>query len=240
MHSRLTSDRRSLFLLILLVFVCSPVFDSHAQSGEPGRTHWGILRVQGLGSLAVGDDHVEAWNDCGGGIFSFLDFSASIDVNNTVGVLGSFEYVLARRYGIELSFLYWWELVELKFEVSGFDVTGAPNFILPTLGGNYHFLTGGKTDVYAGLVIGTGLSASGKPAADIEVSMDVALGLNLGLDYYINDTWSFGGTLKYMDFGNVDFSVLPPGVDGFICNNGLFGIGNMSMVTVTFGAGYKF
>jgi len=240
MNSRFDAQQRARVLLLLLVILFCTVPDSLAQSSKTDRTHWGILRVQGLASLATGDNHVEAWNDCGGAIISFLDFRATIDVNNTFGVLGSFEYVLARRYGIELTFMYWWELVELKFEVTGIDVAGAPNFILPTLGGNYHFLTGGKTDVYAGIIVGLGLSATGKPAADIEVSKDVALGLNLGLDYYINDTWSFGGTVKYLDFGNVDFSVLPPGVDGFICNNGLFGIGNLSLATITFGAGYKF
>jgi hypothetical protein len=234
------ATRCPLIILFVLFGLFVSVASFPARCEESARSHWGTLRVQGLASLAVGDNHVEAWNNCDGAIFSFLDFRATIDVNDTFGVLGSFEYVLARRFGIELSFLYWWELVELTFEVTGLEVAGAPNFILPVLGGNYHFLTRGNKDVYAGLIVGTGLSASGKPAADIELSMNVALGLNLGLDYYINDTWSFGGTLKYMDFGNVDFSVLPPGVHGFICNNGLFGIGNMSLVTVTFGAGYKF
>ena len=230
----------TLVLLLLLASVCLPALASRAQTEKTGRTHWGILRVQGLVSLTVGDNHVEAWNTCDDAIFSFLDLKATIDINDTFGVLGSFEYVLARRYGIELSFLYWWELVELKFEATGIDIAGAPNFILPVLGGNYHFLTHSKTDLYAGAIVGLGLIATGKPVEDIEVSKDVALGLNVGLDYYLNDSWSIGGNLKYLDFGNVDFSVFPPGFDGFICNNGLFGIGSMSLVTFTFGAGYKF
>jgi hypothetical protein len=33
---------------------------------------------------------------------------------------------------------------------------------------------------------------------------------------------------------------LPAGLEGIICNNGLFGAGSMNFISVTFGAGYRF
>ena len=85
----------------LLVSALIPAVALPASSAEPERSHWGIARLHGVMTLPVGDDHAEIWNDCGGGFFDFLNFSASINVNTSGGVLGSFEYVLGRRYGIE-------------------------------------------------------------------------------------------------------------------------------------------
>ena len=68
-------------------------------------------------------------------------------------------------------------MVELRFEAEGIEIEGAPNFILPVLGGNYHFLSRGNTDLYAGAIVGLGLLATGNPIGDIEISSDVALGL---------------------------------------------------------------
>ena len=86
---------------------------------------------------------------------------------------------------------------------------------------------------------GEQLNPTGNPIGDIEISSDVALGLNLGLDHYVSDSWSVGCSLKYIDFGEVDFSIFPPGFDGLICNNGLFGIGSMSLVSLTLGIGLR-
>ena len=60
------------------------------------------------------------------------------------------------------------------------------------------------------------------------------------MDYYLGESWSLGGSLKYLDFGEVAFSVLPPGVDGLVCDNGLFGIGHLNFVSLNFGIGYRF
>ena len=213
--------------------------DSRADANRDGRTRWATLRVQGTAIIPLGDNHLEAWNDCGSGWIDYLSFSSSIDVNTSVGVLASFEYVAARRFGFEVDLIYWSEVLGLRFEATGITVDGSPNFILPTLGANYHFLTGEKTDAYAGALCTLGVIATGF-GADIEISKDIALGLNLGIDYYVEKSWSVGGSIKYLDFGEVDFSVLPPSIEGIVCDNGLFGIGHMNFVSLTFGIGYRF
>lgn len=212
-----------------------------AEADEETRTHWGILRVQGLVTIPLGDNNIEGWNDCGEGWLDYLSFASTIKINTTGGVLASFEYVLARRFGIEASFVYWKNIIDIQFEAESIDlkVEGSPNFILPTIGLNYHFKTNAKIDVYGGGLISLGVIATGF-GADLEVSTDFALGLSLGMDYYLKKSWSLGATLKYIDFGELDFSVLPPGVKGIICDNGLFGIGHMNIISLTFGAGYKF
>jgi outer membrane protein W len=189
--------------------------------------------------MPVGNDHAEIWNDCGDSWFDFLNFYASINVNTSGGVLGSFEYVFKRRFGVELG-LYWWrQIVDIKFETEGTTIEGAPNFIMPVLGFNYHFLPGSRADLYLGGLACLGVIATGM-GSDIEVSKDFALGMNFGIDYYISGPWSFGGNVKYLDFGEMDFSLLPPGIDGIICDNGLFGIGEMNTISLTAGAAYRF
>jgi opacity protein-like surface antigen len=118
-------------------------------------------------------------------------------------------------------------------------IEGAPNFIMPTAGFNYHFLHGSIADIYLGGFACLGVVATGL-GTDIEVSKDFALGLNFGIDYYVSGSWSVGGNVKYLDFGQLDFSLLPPGIDGIICDNGLFGIGNLRTLSLTLGAGYRF
>jgi opacity protein-like surface antigen len=110
---------------------------------------------------------------------------------------------------------------------------------MPTIGANYHFLTDEKKDLYAGGLCCLGAIATGV-GPDIEISKDVALGLNLGMDYYLEGSWSVGATLKYIDFGEIDFSLLPPWLEGVICNNGLFGLGHLNNLSITMGVGYKF
>jgi len=214
---------------------------AQAESDEETRTHWGILRLQGVVIIPLGDNKIEGWNDCGEGWLEYFSFYSTININTTGGVTAGFEYVLARRFGIEAAFSYWYKLIDLQFDAEGLDLTveGSPNFILPTIGLNYHFMTSAKVDVYAGGLISLGVIATGL-GDDIEVSKDVALGLSFGADYYIKKSWSLGATLKYIDFGEMDFSVLPPGVEGFICDNGLFGAGHLNVVSLAFGAGYKF
>jgi outer membrane protein W len=208
-------------------------------SAAAERTHWGILRVQGLMTLPVGNDHAEIYNDCGSGLFDFLNFSASINVNTSGGILGSFEYVLNRRYGIELAFNWWRQLIDISFEAGDLKIEGAPNFILPTLGFNYHFLQDSNADLYLGAMATLGIIASGM-GTNIDVSKRFALGLNLGFDYYLSEKWFIGGTAKVINFGEMEFSLLPPGIDGIICDNGLFGIGNLSTLSLTCGAGFRF
>ena len=230
-------------IAISILALSASIFSSGAQADtdEETRTHWGILRVQGLVTIPLGDNNIEGWNDCGDGWLDYLSFTSTININTTGGALASFEYVLARKFGIEASFVYWKNIIDIQFEAEGWDLTveGSPNFILPTIGLNYHFKTNAKIDVYGGGLISLGVIATGF-GADIEVSKDFALGLSLGMDYYIKKSWSLGATLKYFDFGEMDFSVLPPGVEGIICDNGLFGIGHMNVISLTFGAGYKF
>jgi outer membrane protein W len=225
-------------LLLAGTSVAVLVCESRAEaSGEP-RTRWATVRVQGLLTLPLGTNHVEAWNDCGSGWLDYLSFASSIDVNTSGGLLASFEYVVARRYGFEASFVYWSKIVNLRFAATGITIEGSPNFIMPTLGVNYHFLTDEKKDLYGGALCALGVIATGF-GTDIDVSKDVALGLNLGLDYYVRKSWSVGANLKYVDFGRLDFSVLPPGV-GFICDNGLFGVGHMNVISLSCGIGYRF
>jgi len=228
-------------ITLLLTASLLPVAVSKSKAQPPlnGRTQWGVARIQGVMTLPVGNDHAEIWNDCGGGFFDFLNFAASIDVNTSGGVLASFEYVLKRRYGLELGFHWWRQFVDLSFEAAGVTVEGAPNFILPTIGFNYHFLPGSSADLYLGALATLGVVATGL-GTDIDVSKDFALGLNFGVDYYVSDRWFIGGTAKYIDFGALDFSLLPPGVGGIICDNGLFGIGNLGTISLTCGAGYRF
>ena len=229
--------RTEVILSILFTVLISTA--SASQPAIEGRTHWGILRVQGLMTLPVGNDHAEIYNDCGDGLFDFLNFSASINVNTSGGVLGSFEYVLKRRYGIELAFNWWRQFVDLSFEAEDLTIEGVPNFILPTLGFNYHFLTDSNADLYLGAMSTLGVIATGT-GTNIDVSKDFALGLNLGFDYYLSERWFIGGTARYIDFGEMEFSLLPPGIDGIICDNGLFGLGSLSTLSLTCGAGYRF
>lgn len=213
--------------------------DSRAGTMGESRTQWGTLRLQGIVTVPLGENHVEGWNDCSSEGFDYLDFSSTIDINTAWGILGNFEYVIKRRYGLEVNLIYWRKIVGLHFETEDLEVDGSPNFIFPTLGINYHFLSDEKKDMYAGALCGLGIIATGV-LSDIEITKDVSLGLNLGMDYFIKESWSLGGSLKYIDFGEVDFSVLPPGVEGFICDNGLFGIGSLNFVSLTFGVGYRF
>jgi outer membrane protein W len=222
-----------------VIFMALLSTSSYSQPTIEGRTHWGILRVQGLMTLPVGNDHAEIYNDCGDGFFDFLNFSASININTSGGILGSFEYVLKRRFGIELAFNWWRQFVELSFETEDLTIEGAPNFILPTLGFNYHFLTDSKADLYLGAMVTLGIVATGT-GIDIDMSKSFALGLNLGFDYYLSERWFIGGTAKDINFGEMDFSLLPPFIKGIICDNGLFGLGSLNTLSLTCGAGYRF
>ena len=233
-----SSVRKSASILLLSLIVVS-LFDCTALAGKPGRSHWGKLRLQGVIILPLGDNHVEAWNDCDSGWFDLLDFNSEINVDATGGFLASFEYVVKRRYGLEASLVYWYEFVALKFETEDFTVEGSPNFIMPTIGANYHFLVDERKDVYAGGLCCLGVIATGL-GTDIEVSKDIALGLNLGMDYYVKESWSVGGSIKYIDFGEIDFSLLPSGLEGIVCDNGLFGLGHLNNVSMTVGVGYRF
>lgn len=234
----LTLKAASILLLTMITLVVL-AFAAFAGMDDPVRTHWGKLRLQGVIILPLGENHVEAWNDCDSGWFDLLDFNSEINVNATGGFLASFEYVVKRRYGLEASLVYWYEFVDLKFETEDVTVEGSPNFIMPTIGANYHFWIDAKKDIYAGGLCCLGVIATGL-GTDIEVSKDIALGLNLGMDYYLEESWSVGASMKYIDFGEIDFSLLPSGLDGIICNNGLFGLGHLNNISVTVGAGYRF
>jgi hypothetical protein len=211
--------------------------DAGADTRPAERTHWGTLKLHGMYNAALGDNQVEGWNRCG--IF-FLDFYAAIKVNSSAGVSASFEYVVAKRFGFEASFVYWREAVNLEFEATGLTITGSPNFVLPLLGANYHFLSRGPVDLYAGPVIGLGVVATGWPYDEIQIRQDVALGLNLQADYYLSESWALGAAIKYLDFGEVQFSVFPPDISGLICDNGLAGLGHMNFVSLTLGVAYQF
>ena len=203
------------------------------------KTGWGTVRVQGIVTMPLGDNSVEVWNDCGDEWADYLNFSGSIDVGTAAGILAGFEYVFAGKYGLETNLVYWRKLVELNFATTGLTVEGSPNFIMPTVGFNYHFLVDEKKDMYVGGLCCLGVYAVGF-YTDIEVSKDLALGLNLGMDYYVRGSWSMGASLKYIDFGEMDFSLLPPYLSGIVCDNGLFGIGSMNSISLAVGAGYRF
>ena len=237
MKSRITKG--SIVVLIVAVSLAAFCSESRAVTPDESRTHWGKLRVQGILIVPLGDNHVEGWNDCGSGWFDFLNFFSSIDAQTAGGVCASFEYVLKRRYGIEVSLAYWANIVKIYFATDETTIEGSPNFIMPVIGFNYHFLTDGKKDIYAGPIACLGVKGTGL-GINVEVSKDIALGLKLGMDYYITKSWSLGANLSYLDFGEMDFSLLPTGLSGILCNNGLFGIGSMNFVSVTFGAGYRF
>lgn len=230
----------TLAALVAAVLVCVPYSSSTAGEDWKAATHWGTLKFQGSLALPLGENEVEAWNRCEVPLLDLLDFYGRIKVNTTGGVLAAFEYVFARKVGIELSFIYWAEVVEIEFEATDFDVKGTPNFTFPTIGGNYHFTPGKNLDLYAGGLIALGVIATGWPADNIEIGKDVALGLNLAADYYFGKSWSMGASLKYIDFGEVDFSVFPPGFEGLICNNGLIGLGHLNLITFNLGVGYRF
>ena len=217
--------------------------DSRADEDWRSATHWGTLKFQGILAVPLGENEVEAWNDCSDIPFlSFLDFYSALKVNTAGGVVASFEYVFNRRIGVEVSFMYLAEVIEMEFTATDVDlsITGAPNFTFPTLGANYHFTPGKVTDVYAGGFVALGVIATGFPAENIEIAKDVALGIVAGMDYYFSKSWSLGASVKYTDFGQVDFSVFPPGFQGLICNNGLVGLGHLNFVSVSLGVGYRF
>lgn len=228
----------SIVVVMVMVFTVSSC-TALAGTDENSRTHWGKLRLQGVFILPLGENHVEAWNECDSGWLDLLNFNSTIDVNTTGGFLASFEYVVKSRYGIEAGLVYWYEYVGLKFETEDLLVEGSPNFIMPTIGANYHFFINETKDIYAGGLCCLGVIATGL-GTDIEVSKDVALGLNLGMDYYVKESWSVGASMKYIDFGEIDFSLLPAGIEGIICNNGLFGLGHLNNISITVGAGYRF
>lgn len=225
--------------IIIAMNLAAVSSDARTAGSGARKTRWGTLRVQGLLTTPLSNNQVEGWNNCGSGWLDYLSFYSSINVNTSEGVLANFEYVVAGKYGFGIDLMYWREIVELHFAATGTTVDGSPNFIMPTIGMNYHFVTDGKRDIYAGALCALGVLATGF-YTDIEVSKDVALGLNLGIDYYVKRSWSLGATLKYIDFGELDFSVLPSGMEGIICNNGLFGVGHMNFVSLTFGIGYRF
>jgi len=217
--------------------------DSRADDDWRAATHWGTLKLQGILAVPLGDTRAEAWNDCDDiPLLTVLDFYSAIKVNTAGGVVASFEYVFARRVGLELSFMYLAEVVEMEFTATNADlsITGTPNFTFPTVGANYHFTPGRALDVYAGGFVALGIIAMGFPAENIEIAKDVALGINVNGDYYLGKSWSLGAGVKYMDFGQVDFSVFPPGVSGLICNNGVVGFGHLNLMSISLGVGYRF
>jgi outer membrane protein W len=239
--------RTTLLFLAALSFAAFPL-EARAESGggagaaaagdfPPSR--WAVARFQGLVTFPLGENNVAAWNDCGSGWLGSVGFESSIDTHISGGCLANFEYVLKHRYGLEVGFTYWHEILTLWAEAAGYTVEGAPNFIMPTLGANYHFLTDEKKDIYGGALCALGVIATGS-GSDIDVSKDVALGLSLGMDYYVKGSWSVGATAKYIDFGEIDFSLFPEGVQGFLCDNGLIGLGHLNVISLTFGVGFRF
>lgn len=228
----------SVFIIISLT--AFPDICSGARADEESAgSSFGKLRVQPLFALPLGENEVAGWNDCGS-FFDLLNFYGALRSNSSVGVTANFEYVIRGRYGIELSFVYMREVVDIEAEAAGLRITGSPNFVMPMLGANYHFLGSRDKDVYAGGFVGLGVIATGWSYQRIEISKDVALGLTAGLDYYPWDSWSIGASVKYTDFGEIAFSVFPPGYSGLICDNGVFGLGHMNMITFAVGAGYRF
>jgi outer membrane protein W len=231
--------KRTILLFVVATSVAAFPRAARAESGYEVPSRWAVARFQGLVTFPLGENNVAAWNDCGSGWLGSVGFESSIDTHISGGLLANFEYVLMRRYGIEVGFTYWHEILTLWAEAAGYTVEGAPNFIMPTLGANFHFLTDEKKDIYGGALCALGVIATGS-GSDMDVSKDVALGLSLGMDYYVKGSWSVGGTAKYIDFGEIDFSLFPEGVQGFLCDNGLMGLGHLNVISLTFGIGYRF
>lgn len=205
---------------------------------EPLRDNWGTLRVSGVAITPLGDDEIAIWNECGGWL-DWLDFEAEVFVERTAGISGSFEYVFKRRYGIEVALTWWYDVIMVDYRAEDLRIEGSPNFILPTLGANYHFFSDGRKDFYAGGFFTLGVLVSGI-GFDMELESDWALGLNAGMDYAVSGPWTLGITLKYIDFGTLDFSILPPGLEGLVCDNGGFGVGNLNFLSATAGIGFRF
>ncbi len=231
--------KRLILLLLVAASVAELPRDASAESGYEVPSRWAVARLQGLMTIPLGGNNVAAWNDCGSGLLGGISFESSIDTRTSGGVLGSFEYVFKRKYGVEIGLTYWRQILTLWAEAAGYTVEGFPNFIMPTFGANYHFLTDEKMDLYGGALCTLGVIATGS-GSDIDVSKDVALGLSFGMDYYVKDSWSVGAAAKYIDFGEIDFSLFPEGVQGFLCDNGLFGLGHLNVVSLTVGIGYRF
>lgn len=219
-------------ILLVLAMVCG-----QAAAGTL-RENWGTLRVQGVAITPLGEDHVEVWNECGGW-FDWLDFRATIDVERTAGVAGSFEYVFKRRYGIEVAMTWWYDAVVIDYRAEDLSITGSPNFILPTIGANYHFYNDDRKDIFAGGFVTIGVIVTGV-GFGVDLESDWTIGLNAGMDYTVSGPWTLGVTLKYIDFGTLDFSLLPPGIKGIVCDNGAFGVGNLNYLSATAGVGYRF
>jgi outer membrane protein W len=231
--------KRLLLLLIAATLVAAFPREARAETGYETPSRWAVARLQGLMTFPLGENNVAAWNDCGSGWLGSLGFDSSIDTRTSGGVLASFEYVFKRKYGVEIGLTYWRQIMTLWAEAAGYTVEGFPNFIMPTVGANYHFLTDGKKDIYGGALCTLGVIATGS-GSNIDVSKDIALGVTFGVDYYVKGSWSVGGAAKYIDFGEIDFSLFPEGVQGFLCDNGLFGLGHLNVVSLTVGIGYRF
>lgn len=231
--------KRLILLLLVAALVAELPRGARAESSYEVPSRWAVARLQGLMTFPLGGNNVAAWNDCGSGLLEYVDFASSIDTRTSGGVLGSFEYVFKRRYGVEIGLTYWRQIMNLWAEAAGYTLEGFPNFIMPTFGANYHFLTDEKKDIYGGALCTLGVIATGS-GSDIDVSKDVALGVTFGVDYCVKGSWSVGGAAKYIDFGEIDFSLFPEGVQGFLCDNGLFGLGHLNVVSLTVGIGYRF
>jgi opacity protein-like surface antigen len=243
MSCRANRIRSITSLLVVFAAVAALPADTRAGDDWMSASHWGTLRLQGVLGVPLGENEVEAWNQCNDLPFlSFLDFYSALKVNTAGGVVASFEYVFKRRIGAELSFMYLADVIEIEFTATDVDLSikGAPNFTFPLLGANYHLTPGKPVDAYAGGFVALGVIAMGFPADEIEISKNFALGVNAGMDYHLGKAWSLGANLKYMDFGEVDFSVYPPGFEGFVCNNGLVGLGHLNFVSISLGVGYRF
>ncbi|MDD3642548.1 MAG: hypothetical protein PHQ19_03690, partial [Candidatus Krumholzibacteria bacterium] len=127
----------------------------------------------------------------------------------------------------------------LEYRAEDLLIEGSPNFILPTLGANYHFWSDERKDFYAGGFATLGVIVSGV-GFNMDLESDWALGLNAGMDYTVSGPWTLGITMKYIDFGTLDFSVLPEGIQGLVCDNGGFGVGGLNFLSATAGVGYRF
>jgi outer membrane protein W len=228
-------------ILLFLAGLSLAAFPREARTEASGEipSRWAVARLQGIMTIPLGGNNIAAWNDCGSGWLGSLGFDSSIDTRTSGGVLGSFEYVLKRKYGLEIGLTYWRQILTLWAEAAGYTVEGFPNFIMPTIGANYHFLTDGKKDIYGGALCTLGVIATGS-GSNVDVSKDLALGVSFGMDYYVKDSWSVGAAAKYIDFGEIDFSLFPEGAQGFLCDNGLFGLGHLNVVSLTIGIGYRF